>query len=164
MSADRKGQGAVALGWWRTNLEPRDMAAARGLGARLRRSAPLAVLCEPKVQDLWRALGLRRDQADVVVQLAVILAEVRESDKEPLARRLGGEEPVLSTLRFQRLLRAEGGEVTDLLRRAITMADRKCNVAVLASDLLHWETARPRWCFEYFGADAPAKDIEEKTE
>lgn len=169
MSIEAKGPGAIALGWWSREIAPRDIPAAKGLSARLRRAAPLAVLCEPKVQDLARALHLRETQADQLVRLAVLLAELRDHSAETLPQRLGGAEPVLSRLRFERLLRADEGELTDHLRRAITMADRRCNVAALAADLLSWEAARPRWCFHYFGAEAPAqtftgKDFEEKTE
>jgi len=164
MSEERKGPGAIALGWWSREIAPRDVPAARGLSARLRRAAPLAVLCEPAVIQLANALDLRPAQADQLVRLATLLAEIRENSAETLARRLGGAEPVLSSLRFQRLLRAEGGELTDHLRRAILMAERRCNVAALAADLLHWEAARPRWCFHYFGAEAPMKDLKETTE
>jgi CRISPR system Cascade subunit CasB len=164
MSEERKGPGAIVLGWWSRELAPRDSPAARGLSARLRRAAPLAVLCEPAVQKLAQALDLRPAQAGQLVRLATLLAEIRETGAETLARRLGGAEPVVSSLRFQRLLRAEGDELTDHLRRAIQMADRRCNVAALASDLLNWEAARPRWCFHYFGAEAPTKEFEEKTE
>lgn len=164
MSEEKKGPGALALGWWAREIAPRDIPSARGLSARLRRAAPLAALCEPAVQDLARTLGLGHRQADRLVQLAMLLAEVRETCVETLAQRLGGAGPVMSSLRFQRLIRAEGAELTDHLRRAITMADRRCNVAALASDLLHWEAARPRWCFHYFGAEAPVKNFEEKTE
>lgn len=164
MSEDRKGPGATALGWWSERIAPRDIPAAKGLSARLRRAAPLAVLCEPAVIQLHAAIGLPSSQADRLVLLATLLAEIRENSGETLAKRLGGAEPVLSHLRFQRLMRADGGELADHLRRAIQMADRRCNVAALATDLLHWEAARPRWCFNYFGADAPAKALEEKTE
>ncbi len=164
MSDEKKGPGAIALGWWAREIAPRDIPAARGLSARLRRAAPLAVLCEREVQKLGAGLGLGALQADRLFQIATLLAEVRDNSAETLARRLGGQEPVLSSLRFQRLLRAEGDEMTDHLRRAIIMADRRCNVAALAADLLNWETARPRWCFHYFGADAPAKMSEETTE
>ena len=164
MSEEPKGPGAVALGWWGKNIEPRETPAAKALAARLRRAAPLAVLCEPAVQDLASELNLGPAQAARLMQLATLLAEVRETGPERLARRLGGSEPVLSQLRFQRLIRAEGDELTDLLRRAIVMADRRCNVAALAADILRWEAARPRWCFDYFGADAPAKDLEEKAQ
>lgn len=168
MSEMDKGPGAIALGWWSREIKPREIPAARGLAARLQRAAPLAVLCEPKVQDLAKALGIGPGQAERLVQLAVLLAEVREHGGETLARRLGeGENPRLSSLRFQRLMRADGEELADQLRRAILMADRKCNVAALAADLLNWEAARPRWCFHYFGADAPietpVKETEEKT-
>lgn len=164
MSEEPKGPGAVALRWWSVNLAPRDNPGARGLAARLRRGAPMAILCEPAVQDLAHRLGLGVGQAEDIVRLASLLAEIRESHSTSLARRLGGSEPVLSNLRFQRLLRAGGDDLTDLLRRAIVMADRRCNVATLAADLLHWERERARWCFDYFGADAPSKSYEEKTE
>ncbi|MFT3691463.1 type I-E CRISPR-associated protein Cse2/CasB [Paenirhodobacter sp.] len=163
MSDEKKGPGGIALGWWSREIAPRDIPAARGLSARLRRAAPLAALCEPAVIELAGKLDLHHSQADRLVRLVTLLAEIREDSSETLARRIGGAEPVLSSLRFQRLLRAEGDELTDHLRRAIIMADRRCNVAALAADLLHWEAARPRWCFHYFGADAPVKSPEEKT-
>lgn len=164
MSHDMKGPGAFALGWWSREIEPRDISAAKGLSARLRRAEPLAVLCEPAVIRLAGALNRGVGQAEEVVRLATLLAEVRETTADPLARRIGGATPVLSALRFQRLMRAEGDELTDHLRRAIIMAQRRCNVAALASDILHWELARPRWCFHYFGADAPETGSEETTE
>jgi len=164
MTEAKKGPGAIALGWWSREIAPRDVPAAKGLAARLRRAAPLAVLCEPAVIQLATALDLRPAQADSLVRLATLLAEIRETGAETLAERLGGAPPVLSSLRFQRLIRADGDELTDHLRRAIQMADRRCNVAALAADLLHWQAARPRWCFHYFGAEAPAKEFEEKTE
>lgn len=163
MTDERKGPGAIALGWWSREIAPRDIPSARGLSARLRRAAPMSALCEPAVIRLGTALDLRPAQADLLVRLATLLAELRETSAEPLARRLGGIEPVLSSLRFQRLMRAEGDELTDHLRRTIQLADRRCNVAAFASDVLSWEFARPRWCFHYFGAEPPAKDFEEKT-
>ena len=50
MTETAKRPGAIALGWWSREIFPRDQPAARGLSARLRRAAPLAVLCEPEVQ------------------------------------------------------------------------------------------------------------------
>jgi CRISPR system Cascade subunit CasB len=164
MSEEPKGPGAIAFGWWKKHIEPRDIPAAKALAARLRRAAPLAALCEPAVQELAQALHLGPTQAAPLVQMAGLLAELREHTPERLARRLGGETPVLSQLRFQRLIRAEGPELADLLRRAIAMANRRCNVAALAADILHWEAARPLWCFDYFGAVAPFKDLEENVQ
>lgn len=164
MSEDSKSPGAIALGWWSATLGTRESAAARALAARLRRAAPMAALCEPAVQELAGLLNMGPARVADLVRLACLLAEVREHDGAKLARRLGGADPVLSRLRFQRLMRAEGDELTALIRRSIRMADRRCNVAALANDLLHWEAARPRWCFQYFGADAPRDDEKESVQ
>ncbi|ARC88511.1 type I-E CRISPR-associated protein Cse2/CasB [Rhodovulum sp. MB263] len=163
MSDDPKSPGAIARGWWRANLGARESAAARALAARLRRAAPMAALCEPAVMELARALHMGPGRADSLVRLVCLLAEVREEDAATLARRLGGSDPTMSPLRFQRLMRAECDELIALLRRAVGMADRRCNVAALAQDLLYWEEARPRWCFHYFGADAPRDDLKESV-
>lgn len=146
--------GSIILGWWARELGDRQSAAARGLAARLRRAGPVDALAERAVHDLAQALDLRDGtRLAFVVRL---LAEVREHEGRPLARCLGGAEPAMSELRFQRLMRAEGDELPEALRRAITLADRSCNVAQLGGDLLHWgDETRRRWCFDYYGVDAP---------
>lgn len=157
MNGSVKTAGAIGLGWWSANLGNRDRGGAKALAARLRRATPVEVLSERAVHDLARQVGLGASQAGTLMRLACLLAEVRTHVPQTLAQRLGGGDPVLSELRFQRLLRAEGDELVALLRRAIVMADRQCNVAALVDDLLHWEAdhRRARWCFHYFGAAAP---------
>lgn len=163
-------QGAIALAWWRKHIDRRDEPGQRGLSARLRRGKLVPVLYEPAVHELGSKLGLGYPRGYELFRLATLLAEVRGNSGETLAQVLGGNEPVLSELRFQRLMRAEdaeNSELVDHLRRAIHMFSpdkRVFNVAALAADLLNWEAARPRWCFHYFGADAPAKVSEETTE
>jgi len=158
---DRQGRAAIAARWWTARIADRNSGAARGLAARLRRATPLEVLGEPAVQMLARELGFDHARAETLVRLVQVLAELREADAMPLARRLGGPEPAMSPLRFQRLMRATGDEATIVLRRAITMADRRCNVARLAADLLVWDhpewgdAARRRWIFDYFAAPQP---------
>lgn len=165
MSEQGKGPGGIAMGWWGTHIGARERGAPRALSARLRRASPAAVLCEPAVQELARDLGYGPAQAERLTRMVSLLAEVREHVGAPLASRLGGAEPVLSTLRFQRLMRAEGDELAAQLRRAIGMADWRCNVAALANDILHWgDKTRANWCFQYFGADAPTEDSKETTE
>lgn len=152
VEARRPGQ--IILGWWSRNIGDRKQAHARGLAARLRRAGPVAVLGEAAVHDLARELDLK--DAAVLIRLVQVLAEVREHSGQPLAVGLGGDAPAMSTLRFQRLMRVGEDDLTDVLRRAIVMADRRCNVAALGEDLLHWsEKTRSRWCFQYFGAAAP---------
>lgn len=159
----RATQGGEILRWWGANLGDRQSGRARALSARLRRAQGADALAEPEVHDLARALNLR-DGARLA-KLVRLLAEVGEHVPQPLARRLGGTEPVLSTLRFQRLMRAEGDELVESLRRAIIMADGRCNVAALGPDILFWgETVRARWCFHYFGAEAPEDPSKEISE
>lgn len=142
----------IILGWWSRELGNREAGHARALAARLRRAGPVEALAERPVQELGQALGLRDGVR--LARLACLLAEVREHTGERLARRLA--EPVLSSLRFQRLLRVDDAELPDALRRAIVMAERKCNVAALGADLLHWgDSVKMRWCFDYYGEQAP---------
>lgn len=151
-----KTPGQIILGWWSHNIGARESSAARGLAARLHRAGPVAVLGEAAVHDLARALHVT--DAAALIRLVQVLAEVRDHSARPLAAVLGqGDAPAMSALRFQRLMRVADGDLTDALRRAIVMADRRCNVAALGFDLLHWsEKTRSRWCFQYFGAAAPA--------
>lgn len=147
--AAEKSPGQIILGWWTRALGDRQSGRARALAARLRRASPVEALAEPEVHDLARALGLR-DGARLA-RLVTLLAEVRGHVPRTLARRLGGAEPALSALRFQRLMRAEDAELSEALRRAIVLADRACDVAALGEDVLRWtETTRARWCFHYF--------------
>ena len=146
--------------WWALNIGNREVPAARALSARLRRASRIEALAEPAVQGLGRALSLQDPVA--LAGLAQALANVRTSTGKPLARALGaGEPPALSTLRFQRLIRAGGDELPAALRRALPMVDHACNVGALGSDLLLWshpehgDSVRARWCFQYFGAAAP---------
>lgn len=151
---DTKRPGQIILGWWSQNIGAREAAHARALAARLRRAGPVAVLSEAAVHDLARVL--RVTEAAALIRLVQVLAEVREHTSRPLASALGGDPAAMSTLRFQRLMRVSDDDLTDALRRAIAMADRRCNVAALGEDMLHWsEKTRSRWCFQYFGAAAP---------
>lgn len=146
----------IILGWWSQALEDRTSGSARALAARLRRASPIEALCEARVHDLAHALHLH-DGARLA-RLACALAQVRSHVPQTLMRRVGGAEPALSPLRFQRLMRASDEELPNALRRVIIAADRSCNVAALGEDLLHWnETTRSRWAFQYFGAETPPR-------
>lgn len=153
-------KGADILRWWSVNLADRQSGRARALAARLRRARGGDALAEPEVHDLACSLGIT-DGAKLAL-LVSLLAQVKEHVPQSLPRRLGGDPPTLSTLRFQRLMRAEGDELPEALRRAITMAEGRCNVASLGLDILNWgEAARARWCFHYFGAEAPSQPDDE---
>ena len=149
-----KRPGQIILGWWSRNIGDRKSSHARALAARLRRAGPIEVLSEAAVHELAKSLQIT--DATLLVRLVQVLAEVRESVPQTLAQRLGGVPPALSTLRFQRLMRVEIDDLITALRRAVVMADRKCNVAALGQDVLRWsDKTRSRWCFHYYGAAAP---------
>lgn len=160
--AETKSAGQIILGWWSHEVADRTSGAARALAARLRRATPASALAEPAVHHLAAQLNLSARDAERLSQLVRLLAQVREHRPEPLPKLLGGAEPALSALRFQRLMRAEGDELSDSLRRAIGLADGRCNVAALGQDILRWDDrTRMNWCFNYFGESAPQT---EKTE
>lgn len=152
------------LDWWQHNIADRNNSAARGLAARLRRAGAVETLAEQQVHQLGRRMGLYGpSDGPRLVDIARTLAEVRENSNDTLFRRLGPSKPdaddaILSRLRFQRLLRSEGEERLTAVRRAITMADRRCNVAQLGRDLQWLENERTlqRWCFDYFRGDESA--------
>lgn len=166
-------RGQVIADWWRGSIANRESGRARALSARLRRANALEALLEPEVHLLASRLALRHSAAGELVRLVQILAEVKETRPESLPRQLGGEDPVLSNLRFQRLLRARGDELTQTLRRAIPMVNRSCNVSQLGTDLLSWDhpdwgdRARVRWTFDYFGkggvSDTPLDLLNQET-
>ncbi len=159
MSVRSEEQGAIAYAWWKQHISRRDEAGQRGLSARLRRADIIKILCEPAVHELYRDLRMKPSQSYDLARLATLLAELRSNDRQTLAQVLGGEKPILSRSRFEHLIRAKGDDLTDGLRNAIHMLKperRVCNVAVFAADLMNWEAARRRWCFEYFDPDTPA--------
>ncbi|MGR3437959.1 type I-E CRISPR-associated protein Cse2/CasB [Salipiger abyssi] len=151
---DRKRPGQIILGWWSVELGGRESAAQKGLSARLRRGDDVTVLCQRPVHELAGLLGLR-DGARIA-RLARVLAHVRDHTGASLPRRLGGKDPVLSPLRFERLIHSEGAELETAIRRALPMVGHAANAAHLGEAILFWSDAtRTGWCFEYYGADAP---------
>lgn len=152
--------GPIIRDWWFTHVADRHSGAARGLSARVRRRTSIEILAEPQVQALAASLHTR--DADRLVRLVRVLAELRGSAQTSLPRLLGqgGEQKTLSPARFQALMRAEGEDLTTALIRAIRAlgpADaRACAIAALARDLWFWDDrTRARWSFDYFAAPAP---------
>jgi CRISPR system Cascade subunit CasB len=159
MRDDETGASGIIRGWWRQAMGMRESSAARALAARMRRATSVEALAEPAVHDLARGLGMR--DGERLARVVRVLAHVRQDSDAPLAARLGGREPALSALRFQRLIRAEGEDLVTQLVRALPLADRTCHVGWLGANVLFWsEATRMRWCFAYFHTPAP-KTLEE---
>lgn len=136
------------LDWWQTAIADRDRPAARALAARLARADMISALSEPAVFRLGQQLNLLK-APDLLARIAMTLAVIRTDGSDSFARAAGG---VLSPQRFERILRAEDDELALLLRRALPMIDRRCNVEQLARDLQFWTDAtRARWVIDYHG-------------
>lgn len=163
IETERRDAGGIIREWWAANIGNRDSGAARALAARLRRRSAIEILCEPAVHHLARLLNLH--DSDRLLRIVRVLAEFRAEDRSPLARRLGGADPVISPARFQRLMRADGEALTLALIRAAHMLGpaetRSCDIARLGRDLLLWDhprwgdETRARWSFEYFDGAVP---------
>lgn len=153
---DRRDPGIAIAAWWRAYLG-QPTGAARGLAARLRRGRGAELLSEPAAMAL--AQRLRTKDAARLIMLLRVLAELRGNGARNLAYLLGGKDPVLSPARYQRMMRAQGDDLTQSLIRAIRMLkseSRACNIANLGRDLWLWDdTTRARWSFDYFHDPIP---------
>lgn len=163
--------GKTLFQWWRTALRPaEDDAVARALRARLRRADALEVLAQAPVHDLVAAAPWLRHRPKALIRAVQVLAQVERHDPRSLARVLGGDPPVMSRLRFERLVRSEADELPRALRRAIALTDGGCNVAQLGRDVLNWddpdrgEDTRRNWYFDYFNAAREIAAAGDRTE
>jgi CRISPR system Cascade subunit CasB len=153
--------GSIARSWWR-DLQPRPDGSGgdRAALARLRRAATARDAAEdPTTLALCRALGMGWRGLEGAAVAAAVLARVREdAPDQPAARQLGGAEPVMSWLRFRRLIQAETpDERITAMRRAVALAGGRLNVADLGGSLLAWnDERRRRWLYAYHDAPDPA--------
>ena len=166
----------IARRWW-AEVQGADQAddAHRGRDpaavAHLRRaSTPVEAIEEPTVFDLYKRLGFGQQHIDRwlsrVAVVASVLAHIRSDvsttesgHRRRFAEMLGGDPPLMSPLRFKRLLTAATDQ--DLLtafRRAVALAGNKnVNVEDVAGSLLDWsDRRRMHWAFDYYGAGIAA--------
>lgn len=162
MKPDRNARAEAIIAWWR-NLQPRTEAGRtvpgdRAALARLRRAeSVMQASMIPATLDLCRRLGAGPDEMERIALIAAALAHVREESAERFARQLGGVPPLMSWLRFQRLIEAtEPDAQLTAFRRAITQAKRRANPRDLAESLLDWnDRRRQRWLYDYYHTNDP---------
>jgi len=116
--------------------------------------------------------------ARAALELAVLLAHVREDDPHPLMRAAGWksfpgsskeseasaeQRPLLSELRFRRLLQTTRDERLEAFKRLVRQLKGKVNVVDLANSYLFWgDKVRERWAFDYYAASAAKTDTDLK--
>lgn len=175
--------------WWTEYCHPRD--GDPGTRARLRRCATSTeALGIPAAVVLVRRMGVPRTLGPTqewrlvqAINLARVLAHVKEDEltQSPMyaagwrsfpgiARdRDGSEErPVLSELRYQRLISIESGGEEQVLGfiRLIHLLARRINVGEVANAFVYWNDRTKRnWTFEYYAAGiATPRDLQTTTE
>jgi CRISPR system Cascade subunit CasB len=160
--------------WW-NSLQDTQKGGDRAALARLRRVAmPMEALEEPAVFELYKSLGFGKSENEIgnwlprVAIVAAVLAHIKEDatpSESGFRRRFaeilghGGERPLMSPLRFKRLLStAEDRDLLIAFRRAVALAGgRNIDVGDVAASLLDWsERRRMRWAFDYYGAGIAA--------
>lgn len=162
--------GKICLSWW-AKLTSVNNSAMRADLARLRRAdGVLSGLAVSAMHDLNSSLyaaghGLK-NQPERLALIALLLAQVKTSTQDSAARRMGGNPPALSGIRFTALIRTTDPAVLIVpMRRALRVIGQGANVARLATDLYWWNDAtRARWCFDYYGASAVAPEEKQETE
>ena len=97
------------------------------------------------------------ENPDRVAVLAGVLAFVRATDTQPVARAIGRKEldddtsASMSEMRFRRLLQARDTELMESMRRLARLAGWKVNVRGLSVAILGWGDAiKKKWIFEYY--------------
>lgn len=167
---------AAMLGWWAAHIHA-ESGVARKTRAQLRRaSRPSEILVIEATHSLHARIRQVEGTSGIAsegysIRLALIastLAGVDNHVTTKLASRCGqlnGDMPVVSQLRFQRILSASDDWVlATRLRRALPQVKRSADVASLGTDLFYWgETVRNRWCFQYFGSTVPDTLSTEQT-
>jgi CRISPR system Cascade subunit CasB len=169
--------GVAALKWW-APLADRQHGDRAALAQLRRCEQAIDALAVPSAIALARTLVQSRLGEKFVdaLGLAVLLAHVKEHDPQRSVMRAAGwpsfprdrknqssgtERPVLSELRFRRLLQTTREDRIPAFVRLVRMLDARVNVVDLAESFLFWgDRRRQKWAFDYFaaGASAPASN------
>jgi CRISPR system Cascade subunit CasB len=136
--------------WWQT-LDTRkgDRAAIRRCGS------VLEVALTQGYQTLYGRLAQQFSDinADRVAAIIGLLSHIRDDDagKSPAQSFSEGEKPILSPLRFRRLLESQTVEdLYPVLRRALPLVGRKLGIKELARDVYYWGNGtRKSWAYAY---------------
>lgn len=154
-----KPAGEILADWWEGLQDD------TGGRARLRCcKSPEEVMLEPAFHRLLKRLGTLTEKSGQTLEgrdiqrlaaIAGLLAHVSARFSKPLAeqmteRKKGGR-PLLSSLRFRRLLKEPFEDLYPAMIRVIRQLDKKANVSDLAESIYYWgDKVRRRWALTYF--------------
>ena len=148
--------GVHLASWWN------GLAERPGERAELRRAATVAeVVMTPAFQRVCaRFSGHFKGETGWEVRFAAIiglLAHVRELSSRNLAEQMAGKPPVVSELRFRRLLQRDRDDLYVAMIRVVRMLKYRVNVFDLAKSVYYWgDFVKKEWAYTYF-PKTPAK-------
>ncbi len=142
--------------WWEEELQKN-----RGARAELRRCASVDEIAMTAVfarlcHSLRGHFEGERGWQDRLAAIAGLLAHLRSLEPgktlpEQMAGRKPGGAPVVSELRFRRLLLPNRNELYPSLVRILRMLDRKAHLPSLAHDIYYWgKPVKKDWAYTYF--------------
>ena len=80
-----------------------------------------------------------------------LLAHVREPASERIAQQMAGNPPVVSELRFRRLLQKDRKDLFVTMIRVLRMLNNRANLYDLANSVYYWgDRIKRDWAFAYF--------------
>ena len=80
-----------------------------------------------------------------------LLAHVRTTTNQEIALQMAGNPPVVSELRFRRLLQKDRRELFVAMIRVLRMLNNQANLHDLANSVYYWgNIAKRDWAFTYF--------------
>ena len=136
--------------WWR------GLAQRPGERAELRRAATVAQLVmTPSFQRTCPLFAghfkAEKGWQDRLAAIIGLLAHVREFSSQGLAEQMAGQPPVVSELRFRRLLQRERDELYVAMIRVIRMLHYRVNPYDLATAIYFWgDDIKKAWAYSYF--------------
>lgn len=150
------GFGTKELTKWWLKLD-----ANRGARASLRRcKSPTEVMFQPAFIHLCTILesSLQDGYSNWQERLARVVGLLSQCDPESqgvsttLARSLAGDsKPIISELRFRRLLQEKPDDLYLAMIRVLRMLKRKANLADLINSTYYWnDRVRKNWAFDYY--------------
>ena len=133
-----------------------DLQQNRGDRAELRRAKSVNdIILMPVFQHTClRFKPFFEDEENWEIRLAAVLgllAHVRTTTNRELALQMTGSPPVVSELRFCRLLQKDRRELFIAMIRVLRMLGNKANLHDLANSVYYWgNRAKREWAFAYF--------------
>lgn len=80
-----------------------------------------------------------------------LLAHVRETTSEKIAKQMAGNPPIVSELRFRRLLQKDRRDLFVTMIRVLRILNNQANLYDLANSVYYWGNRIKRdWAFTYF--------------